>query len=294
MTKLGIIFCIISLLAFSGCSCSWSHEPVTYFVEGSFIGKDCHDKSSRNTAYLDVSKISEEEFISANGVDVVKDINGGDNPYIRLSFKIYDFDSNSFIDKHFHNLKHHFQEMISSYYDDQKMTIAAYEYEEVSQNEFRSFYNISYKVDGSDVEHHYWEFQKSYEEMGGEPIEEGIFMGGSDYAYNKYKYGGARLIINKITEDAYNEAEGLNVLKDDRLETPTYYQLVLEIWNNNRITYNNNNYEFYNLNNLCFINRYNATFASDNGFVFEIHTEESNYFYKLMITDLTWELGKRA
>lgn len=87
--------CCIAILI-SSCITTKDLERYSgYFREGDFIGDKIHYDENQNReileegyALLNVKSITKEEFDSAKGVDVVKDINGGDNPYFLLTLRI--------------------------------------------------------------------------------------------------------------------------------------------------------------------------------------------------------------
>ena len=90
-------------LALSGCTTNIKQQ---YFVEGKYLGDFSSDSGVvvKNEATLIVKNISEEEYNSSDNIDVVKDINGGKNPYFSVSFKIYNSLTDEFEAFHLKNL----------------------------------------------------------------------------------------------------------------------------------------------------------------------------------------------
>ena len=89
------------------CSCSgFNNQYVQYFIEGDFVGSKYyrHDVEIKDRATLSIKNISKEEFDAADGVDVVKDYNGGQNPYFSICFKVKD-ENDEYQDFHFYNLE---------------------------------------------------------------------------------------------------------------------------------------------------------------------------------------------
>ena len=104
-----LLFIFPTMLLLQSCSCfHYEHyDRKQFLVEGSFAGDlsiNSYDISETNCASLKVSRISIEEFQNANGVDVIKDVNGGNEPYFKLDFKILNIETNSFDSCHFYNL----------------------------------------------------------------------------------------------------------------------------------------------------------------------------------------------
>ncbi len=99
---------VIALTLFSllVCSCSGFafNNYTQYFVEGTFFGDsyDINHNKTVDAAILVINNISKEDFLNANGIDVVEDYNGGDKPYFLISLQIKIDDR--FNDFHFENL----------------------------------------------------------------------------------------------------------------------------------------------------------------------------------------------
>ena len=101
---------IITLVSFyfvllSSCA-GFGDKRNQYFVEGNFVGEEIVKDNTfiKNVATLSIKNISKEEFDAANGVDVVKDYNGGQNPYFSICFKVKD-ENDEYQDFHFYNLE---------------------------------------------------------------------------------------------------------------------------------------------------------------------------------------------
>ena len=64
-----------------------SNNRIQYFVDGKFEGRVTYSKDliPPKTAILEVKRITQSEYFASNGIDVVKDINGGDNPSFSIS-----------------------------------------------------------------------------------------------------------------------------------------------------------------------------------------------------------------
>lgn len=89
------------------CSCAgFKNYYVQYFIEGDFVGSKYyrHDIEIKDRAILSIKNISKEEFDAADGVDVVKDYNGGYSPYFSICFKVKD-ENDEYQDFHFYNLE---------------------------------------------------------------------------------------------------------------------------------------------------------------------------------------------
>ena len=97
-----LLLYIISL----GSCAGFGNKRNQYFVEGNFVGEEIVKDNTfiKNVATLSIKNISKEEFDAANGVDVVKDYNGGQNPYFLINLKIKDV-NDEYQDFHFYDLE---------------------------------------------------------------------------------------------------------------------------------------------------------------------------------------------
>ncbi len=100
-----------------------------YFRVGEFVGKHDYSTNANPNDYIDneaailiVENISQAEFNDANGIDVIKDINGGKNPFFRLTLKIRPQPDTDYIESHFYNLERHSNHRLE-YKDDNRNKI---------------------------------------------------------------------------------------------------------------------------------------------------------------------------
>lgn len=233
-------------------------NKTNYFTEYSYALK-----SDGTTYYLDISSLDENEFILANGKNVVKDEILSENNYFGIDFYSFDGDGNK-ITYDFYNLQNTHPETtryIVYYFDDNGNCISAKnKCITIRFNDLVFKFNPPTSINAG----------KFYDVCNGIPY---------------------YIEISTITEEEYISADGKNVIKDDtRLET-MYFALDFYYFDKGITKIS---YDFYNLKAVYPNPNAEIYYTDDNGNILlpTVPTETDLTCYTLTYNGLHFNLRK--
>ena len=145
-----IIGTLLLYIILLGSCAGFGNKRNQYFVEGDFIGEEIVQDHTflDDRATLSIKNISKEEFDASNGVDVVKDYNGGQNPYFSICLKVKD-EKDEYQDCHFYDLEFRMADYCL-YVDKNSNRLVPDYYDSNKGGKVSDYYNISYKITNND------------------------------------------------------------------------------------------------------------------------------------------------
>ena len=115
-TIISLTFLLSSMV--SSCFLVDTQNSNEHFIEGNFVSYFDNILSKDNVAAkIHIQSITKEFFELSNGINVVQDYNGGENPYFSLEFSYRDKKSSQFIDVDLNYLECRLQPKYIWYYN---------------------------------------------------------------------------------------------------------------------------------------------------------------------------------